>query len=88
MNYTTHRHKHGTIPEGIECFPKKNKKSKCKTNNNNAYIVYEIIKGRAKHSPIDIDLNVLLQKPLTKDIPIVQYCMPQITLVLPREALD
>lgn len=51
MNYTTHRHKHGTIPEGIEYFPKKNKKSKCKTNNNNAYIVYEIIKGEQNIHP-------------------------------------
>lgn len=51
MNYTTHRHKHGTIPESIECFPKKNKKSKCKTNNNNAYIVYEIIKGEQNIHP-------------------------------------
>ena len=34
MNFTTHRHQHGTIPEGIDCFPKKKKKeikkSKCK----------------------------------------------------------
>ena len=28
MNFTTHRHQHGTIPEGIDCFPKKRKKLK------------------------------------------------------------